>query len=106
MKLEEPRRKITIEDVFRHTAGFSDITLIGNPGNPVAKAYFDAGLNITSVKPLKDQMNILAKMPLLYHPGEQWVYSVAHEVQVYLVEYFSGMPFDEFVSQILPDLSA
>ena len=35
-------------------------------------------------------------MPLLYQPGEQWVYSVAHDVQAYLVEHFSGMPFDEF----------
>ena len=35
-------------------------------------------------------------MPLLYHPGEQWVYSVAHDVQAYLVEHFSGMPFDRF----------
>jgi CubicO group peptidase (beta-lactamase class C family) len=33
---------------------------------------------------------------LVYHPGEQWVYSVAHDVQAYLVEHFSGMPFDRF----------
>ena len=42
-------------------------------------------------------MNKLARMPLLYHPGEQWVYSFAHDVQAYLVEHFSGMPFDEFL---------
>jgi CubicO group peptidase (beta-lactamase class C family) len=38
----------------------------------------------------------LPKVPLLYQPGEQWVYSVSHDVQAYLVEHFSGMPFDEF----------
>ena len=37
----------------------------------------------------------LPKVPLLYHPGDQWVYSVSHDVQAYLVEHFSGMPFDE-----------
>jgi CubicO group peptidase (beta-lactamase class C family) len=35
-------------------------------------------------------------VPLLYHPGERWVYSVSHDVQAYLVEHFSGMPFDAF----------
>ncbi len=41
----------------------------------------------------------LPKVPLLYQPGDQWVYSVSHDVQAYLVEYFSGMPFDHFVRE-------
>jgi CubicO group peptidase (beta-lactamase class C family) len=100
MILQEPKRKITIQDVFRHTAGFSDIQIpIGNPKHPVEKAYLDAGLNWMNVNSLNslDLVNKIAGMPLLYHPGERWVYSVAHDVQAYLVEYFSGMPFEEFV---------
>jgi CubicO group peptidase (beta-lactamase class C family) len=39
----------------------------------------------------------LPKLPLLYQPGERWVYSVSHDVQAALVEHFSGMKFDDFV---------
>jgi CubicO group peptidase (beta-lactamase class C family) len=94
MKYEEPKRKITIQDVFRHTAGFS---YGGSDDNPVNKAYREAGINFQTMNSLKELVEKLATVPLLYHPGEQWVYSVAHDVQAYLVEYFSGMPFDKFV---------
>jgi CubicO group peptidase (beta-lactamase class C family) len=94
MKFEEPRRKITIQDVFRHTAGFT----YGIEGDtPVDKKYLEEGLDIEKLNSLKEFIDKLAAAPLLYHPGERWVYSVAHDVQAYLVEYFSGMPFDEFV---------
>ncbi len=80
MKLEPPRRPITIQDVFRHTAGFS----------------YDTSLLDTN---LADLMEKLPKRPLLYHPGDRWVYSVAHDVQAALVEKLSGQPFDAFVRQ-------
>ena len=98
MILQEPKRKITIQDVFRHTAGFSEIQTPGEiPEHPVDKAYLEAGLNWQQLGSLKDMVDKLARMPLLYHPGERWVYSVAHDVQAYLVEHFSGMPFDQFI---------
>jgi CubicO group peptidase (beta-lactamase class C family) len=80
MKLEAPRRPITIQDVFRHTAGFS----------------YDTSLLDTN---LTDMIEKLSKRPLLYHPGDRWVYSVAHDVQAALVEKLSGQPFDVFVRQ-------
>ncbi|MBN2321119.1 MAG: beta-lactamase family protein [Acidobacteria bacterium] len=94
MKYEEPRRKITIQDVFRHTAGFG---YGGSDDSPVNKAYREAGIDFQTMDSLKELIDKLATVPLLYHPGEQWVYSVAHDVQAYLVEYFSGMPFDKYV---------
>ncbi len=92
MILVEPKRKITIQDVFRHTAGFS----YGNEEGPVAKAYQEAGMDISKLESLTELVERLAKLPLLYHPGEKWVYGLAHDVQAYLVEYFSGMPFDKY----------
>ena len=94
MLLEEPRRKPTIHDVFRHTAGFT-YGFVGN--TPVDRAYLESGISfatLASVKELVEEK--LPKVPLLYHPGERWVYSVSHDVQAYLVEYFSGMSFDDF----------
>ena len=91
--LEEPKRKPTIHDVFRHTAGFG----YGFGQSAVDQLYQRNGIDFGRLESLKELAEEkLPKMPLLYHPGEQWVYSVAHDVQAYLVEYFSGMPFDEF----------
>lgn len=84
----------TIHDVFRHTAGFG---YGGTDDSPVNKAYREAGIDFAKMDSLKELVDKLATVPLLYHPGEQWVYSVAHDVQAYLVEHFSGMRFDKFV---------
>jgi CubicO group peptidase (beta-lactamase class C family) len=93
MRTEAPRRKPTIHDVFRHTAGFS----YGFGATPIDRAYAEKGVDFVTTTSLKQLVTEnLPKVPLLYHPGDQWVYSVAHDVQAYLVEYFSGMPFDEF----------
>jgi CubicO group peptidase (beta-lactamase class C family) len=106
MVLEAPKHKITIQDVFRHTAGFG----YGGEDEPVIKAYRQAGLArpeaINKIESLKQLVDKLAKMPLLYHPGERWFYSFAHDVQAYLVEYFSGMKFDKYVqAKILQPLA-
>jgi CubicO group peptidase (beta-lactamase class C family) len=91
--LDSPRRPITIQDVFRHTAGFT-YGFFGN--SPLDKMYQDA--NVLG-KDLDDLMTKLARLPLAYQPGERWVYSVAHDVQAALVEKLSGQKFDAFVQQ-------
>jgi CubicO group peptidase (beta-lactamase class C family) len=92
MLLETPKRKPTMHDVFRHTAGFA----YGFGQSPVDRAYRANGIDFGTLASLDELVDKLAAVPLLYHPGEQSVYSVAHDVQAYLVERFSGMPFDEF----------
>jgi len=93
MMLDSPRRPITIQDVFRHSAGFT-YGVFG--GSPVDKMYQEADILGTDLDGL---MTKLPKLPLLYQPGEQWVYSVAHDVQAALVEKLSGQKFDDYVRQ-------
>jgi len=93
MILEEPKRKITIHDVFRHTPGYGG----GGPDSPLGKLYREAGADMSKVNSLKEYVENLAKVPLQYHPGERWVYGPSHEIQAYLCEIFSGMPFDKYV---------
>lgn len=91
MVLADPVRQPTVEDVFRHTAGF----LYGPAGNrALDKAYGEANVMGGSLAELTQR---LGRLPLAYEPGTQWVYSVSHDVQARLVEVLSGMPFDEFV---------
>ncbi len=88
--LEKPKRKITIQDVFRHTAGFS----YGDFGDDqINQTWEETGLRLKSQEEFAKGM---ASFPLIYQPGEKWVYSFAHDMQAYLVEYFSGMSFAEF----------
>jgi CubicO group peptidase (beta-lactamase class C family) len=95
---EPSRRKPTIHDVFRHTGGFS----YGSGTSPVDRVYQGLGLDNARASSLREMIEEkLPQAPLLYQPGEQWVYSVSHDIQAYLVEYFSGMPFDEYLDETI-----
>jgi CubicO group peptidase (beta-lactamase class C family) len=91
--LETPKRKPTIQDAFRHTLGLS-----GGLGNTDVDAlYREAGLGMFELDSLRQEIDRLATVPLRYSPGDQWVYGLGHDVQAYLVEYFAGMPYAEYV---------
>jgi CubicO group peptidase (beta-lactamase class C family) len=50
-------------------------------------------------------VDVLAHLPLIYHPGTSWEYSVAIDVLARLVEVISGQRFDAFIqSRILRPL--
>lgn len=89
-----PKRKPTLQDVFRHTAGFAYSAYFEN--TPVDLAYKAAGIDYQKLDSLDELVSKLSGMPLLYEPGERWVYSWSHDVLAYLVEQLSGQPFDEY----------
>jgi len=94
--LVSPHRPITVADLMRHTAGF------GRNGNDaVGKAYQAARLQ--DAKSLDDYVARLAKVPLAYHPGEDWIYSNSIDVLGLVVQNASGQPFDEFLHKRLLD---
>jgi CubicO group peptidase (beta-lactamase class C family) len=86
----------TIQDVFRHTAGF--VHALENTA--LDAEYSKANLFGVDVS-LTEMMGRLAKLPLQYPPGTKWVYSVGPDVQARLVEVLSGMPFDRFLEERL-----
>ncbi len=91
-KYEAPKRKPTIRDVMRHTAGFA----AGAGDDPVGAIYREVNPRaITNTLPEFAQK--LGQVPLAYQPGTRWLYSDSVDVQAYLVQKLSGVPFDEFV---------
>src|SRR5688572_10933485 len=90
-RLETPRRKPTIHDALRHTLG---VGAGGGPA-PLAQLYRDNRIWVNSMDSLAQQMQLLGKVLLLYHPGEQWLYGYGHDVQARLVEILSGLPIDQ-----------
>ena len=82
-----PSRKPTIQDAFRHTLGLAS-GLGQSPGRrPVSRRrdqHGPAGLASAGDGQARN-------VPLLYDPGERWVYGLGHDVQARLIEVFSGM---------------
>lgn len=91
--LEPAKRPITIRDLTRHTAGFTgdDHPHLG----PLAKAADPMNRENTLAVMAKK----LSTLPLAFHPGEEWSYGISVDVQAYLVEVLSGVPFDQYIQQ-------
>jgi CubicO group peptidase (beta-lactamase class C family) len=88
-------REITIRDLLRHTSG---LTYGWNPdlGEMYKEANVASGL-LPYDGTIGDSVARLAKLPLLFSPGERWEYGESVDVLGRLVEVVSGMPLDEFL---------
>lgn len=95
--LRKPKRKVTVRDVLRHTAGFT----YGAGANPqnAADRVWEELQPLASDKTLAEFSQAMAKVPLLYDPGTHWHYSAGVDVQARLVEVLSGQPFADYVAQ-------
>ncbi len=91
-KLEDARRSMTMRELMTHTAGLGYIL---NTIHPVDRLYRQTAV-LDSGKPLQAMVEGLARLPLQTQPGTRWVYSIAVDVQGYLVEKLSGQPLDVF----------
>ena len=91
------KRPITIRHLLTHTSG-----LTYHWNDRVGRAYVEAGIGAGLLQQegtIGDGVKKLARIPLLFQPGDAWEYSLADDVLGYLVEVVSGMPLDEFFRQ-------
>ena len=72
----------TIKDLLSHTAGFSYNFI----GDSVAREYDRVGLFHSDTTTLEEEIDLLASLPLLYQPSEEWVYSVSVDVLARIIE--------------------
>lgn len=86
------KREATIRDLLRHTSGLT-YGVFGN--TPVDQHYIKAGVFNPELT-LAEQTDILGGLPLLYQPGEAWVYSLSVDVQGRLIEVLSGQSLGDF----------
>jgi CubicO group peptidase (beta-lactamase class C family) len=94
LSLEHPRRDPTIQDLLRHTSGFTYDVF----GDSLVKRAYRAANVRNSNQTLAGFTSRLAELPLAYHPGTTWEYSVSTDVLGRVIEVVSGVPFDQFVS--------
>jgi CubicO group peptidase (beta-lactamase class C family) len=90
-------RPITVQDLLRHTAGFS-YGGYAETGSPVDEFYDRADLFNKDIT-LEEMVGRIADLPLAYQPGEGWRYSVATDVAGRLVEVLSGMSLATFFAE-------
>ncbi|CAN5380379.1 serine hydrolase domain-containing protein [soil metagenome] len=102
MVTEAPKRPVSFKDVLSHTGGFTyggGLPGVGDQ-HPVDKIY--RGLKIRSAGSGDSMMAFLDKLgqvPLLYQPGERWMYSLATDICGALVEVISGKPFAQYLQE-------
>jgi CubicO group peptidase (beta-lactamase class C family) len=95
VELVPAERDITIQDLLRHTSGF---TYEFRGTAPVQKMYMEAKLfrrNQTNA----EHAQTLATLPLMHQPGTQWEYSRSTDVVGRLVEVLSGQSLGAFLGE-------
>jgi CubicO group peptidase (beta-lactamase class C family) len=88
---------ITIRHLLTHTSGLSynwDPAL----GSFYKEANIASGL-LPSDETIGENVKRLARLPLLFHPGERWNYGLNIDVLGYLIEVVSGQSLDQFLKQ-------
>lgn len=93
--LEPASREMTIQDLLRHTSGLT-YGIFGK--SMVKELYNKAGVfdyNNTNA----EMVAKMSQLPLHYHPGTTWEYSMSTDVLARIVEVVSGMEFDKFVAE-------
>ena len=94
--VEPARQPITVRHLMTHTAGLS--YGLFNPGALLNDAYRQARVHRPTLSNAQ-LVSELAALPLAFHPGEQWEYSLATDVLGRLIEVTSGETLGRFFSR-------
>ena len=99
METREPARPMTFRHLLSHTGGLS----YGMTDHPVDRAYGGAQVIRGRGETLRTFVERLAHVPLMYDPGDRWMYSYSTDACGYLVEAISGEPFDQYLQEAIFD---
>jgi len=94
LTFETPRREMTIQDLLRHTSGLT-YGVLGD--SLVQRTYREANvLDFTQTS--AELVTKLSRLPLAFHPGTTFEYSMSTDVLGRLIEVVSGMELDRFIA--------
>ncbi|UBM58028.1 beta-lactamase family protein [Marinilongibacter aquaticus] len=97
-------REITVRNLITHTSGIGYGVIDGD--ERFKAIYHKAGItDLFTTEPvtIKESVEKLAKLPLHHVPGEKFTYSEGLDVLGYLIEIWSGMPFDQYLQKHIFD---
>jgi CubicO group peptidase (beta-lactamase class C family) len=93
--LQTQAHPMTMRELMSHTAGFTYGFFSNTPVDAMQRDADVLNNDIT----LAEMIRRVAKLPLNSQPGAQWQYSISVDIQGYIVEKLSGMPFDQFLAK-------
>jgi CubicO group peptidase (beta-lactamase class C family) len=95
MVMQDQTHPVTMRELMSHSGGFT-YGFFSN--TPVDKLQREADvLNINNT--LDEFIKRMAKLPLNSQPGTEWHYSISVDIQGYIVQKLSGMPFEEYLEK-------
>ncbi|WP_162243824.1 serine hydrolase [Pseudorhodoferax sp. Leaf274] len=97
---EAARQPPTLRHLLTHTAGL--VYAGTHPGSLLAQAYQRERILDPAIA-LEESIDRLAALPLLFHPGEGWEYSMATDVLGRVIEVISGARVEDFLQQTVFD---
>ena len=86
---------VTMRELMSHSGGFTD-GFFSNTA--VDKLQLEADL-LNPNNTLDEFIKRVAKLPLNSQPGTEWHYSISVDIQGYLVQKLTGMPFEDFLEK-------
>ncbi len=99
IKLAEPKRAMTVQDLLRHTSGIT----YGTVGDlPIQRLYREKGLARGSFTN-EEFANRLAALPLAHEPATVWDYSHSTDVLGRVVEVVAGKPLSAVLKEKIFD---
>jgi CubicO group peptidase (beta-lactamase class C family) len=89
-------RDITIRHLLNHTSGIHYGILGGPPGNKMFAKEGIPAVNSMDPVTIKEIAGKISKMPLLFDPGDRYMYGMNTDIAGYLIEVLSGQTLDVF----------
>ena len=91
------KRPITIQDLMRHTSGLT----YGFTGVAPVQKLTKAADVMSSNRTLRENVDMIATLPLMHQPGEVWEYSTSTDVLGRIVEIVEGARLSEVLQERL-----
>lgn len=89
-------RPPTMRELMTHTAGFA-YGIADDPSSSADQAYYKAG--VLQSDSLGQLVSKVSTLPMFAEPGALWRYSVAADIQGYIVEKLSGQSLPVFMEE-------
>lgn len=93
--MKDQNHQVTMRELMSHSGGF---TYGFFSQTAVDKMQVDADVLNPDIS-LDEFIKRVAKLPLNAQPGTEWHYSISVDIQGYIVQKLSGMPFEEFLEK-------